>query len=100
MLRCAVHGAPVWYFKGISRSMGPAAAARYAPRPHRCHCAQAAGCADDYGCSLNGVCTVAAGTCACDVGWAGDDCGLLDLLPTVAGNGYRAAGAAGGELGC
>ena len=39
-------------------------------------------CADDDGCSLNGVCK--AGSCACDAGWAGSSCAVLDLLPTPA----------------
>ena len=36
-------------------------------------------CASDADCSLLGVCVAAA--CACDAGWAGDDCARADLLP-------------------
>lgn len=36
-----------------------------------------AGCTDDAGCSLNGVCV--SGSCACDAGWRGASCGNLSL---------------------
>jgi hypothetical protein len=38
-------------------------------------------CADDTGCQLNGACV--AGACSCHAGWRGEDCGLLDLLPSA-----------------
>ena len=41
-----------------------------------------ASCSSDSDCNLNGVCT--AGACACDRGWSGASCGLLDLLPVEA----------------
>lgn len=41
------------------------------------------GCATDFDCSLNGLCTN--GKCACDVPWKGDRCGTLDILPGAVG---------------
>ena len=46
-----------------------------------------AGCATDEDCSLNGRCST--GTCACAPEWAGDDCGVLNLLPAKANNGFH-----------
>ena len=37
-------------------------------------------CTTSHDCSLNGVCTVSTGVCACDVAWKGPTCGQLDLL--------------------
>ena len=45
----------------------------------------AAACRSDDDCSLLGTCT--SGTCTCDPGWVGPDCGQADLLP-FAGTGY------------
>jgi hypothetical protein len=49
--------------------------------------AVSASCTDDAGCSLNGLCNTATGTCTCDPGWitgapsyGSPDCGMLDLL--------------------
>lgn len=41
----------------------------------------AANCATDSDCQLNGVCQTSSGTCACDPGWEGDQCGVLKLIP-------------------
>jgi len=49
-------------------------------------------CASDLDCSLNGVCAAGAGTCACDAGWSGADCGVLDVRPAVRGSGYNLTG--------
>jgi hypothetical protein len=38
-------------------------------------------CADDAGCQLNGACTNR--VCKCYPGWRGEDCGLLDMKPSV-----------------
>jgi len=43
---------------------------------------EAAGCADNAGCSRNGRCVNRA--CACSTGWAGTRCEQLDLLPVDA----------------
>ena len=43
--------------------------------------AAASSCTDDAGCQLNGACK--SGACTCHVGWRGQDCGLLDLLPSA-----------------
>lgn len=43
----------------------------------------ASACTSDEECNLNGIC--AAGACACDAGWAGATCGLLDVLPLEVG---------------
>ena len=53
-----------------------------------CCAADAAGaaCRTDLDCSLNGVC--AAGSCACDGGWRGAGCELLDLRPAPPGGAY------------
>ena len=45
----------------------------------------ASSCATNHDCSLLGTC--AAGSCTCDAGWTGSDCGQADLLP-FAGTGY------------
>ena len=45
-------------------------------------------CTSDRDCSFTGVCTVAR-ECACDPGWRGDDCGVLDLAPATRGTGYN-----------
>jgi hypothetical protein len=47
-------------------------------------------CTTDEECSLLGVCT--AGKCVCDPGWKGDDCGIFNLAPAVAGSGYNLTG--------
>mmetsp|Transcript_48915 Transcript_48915/g.140087 ORF Transcript_48915/g.140087 Transcript_48915/m.140087 type:complete len:521 (-) Transcript_48915:44-1606(-) len=36
-------------------------------------------CKSSFNCSLNGECTL--GRCACDTGWKGATCSILDLLP-------------------
>jgi hypothetical protein len=38
-------------------------------------------CLDEMDCSLNGECNTATGKCKCDMGWFGDYCSILDLLP-------------------
>eukprot|EP01063_Lacrimia_lanifica_P035701 TRINITY_DN688_c1_g1_i1.p1 TRINITY_DN688_c1_g1~~TRINITY_DN688_c1_g1_i1.p1 ORF type:complete len:349 (+),score=139.78 TRINITY_DN688_c1_g1_i1:42-1088(+) len=43
--------------------------------------AAAAGCTRDEDCSLNGVCNVATGACACDRPWTGPSCGVLAFKP-------------------
>ena len=43
------------------------------------------GCRGALDCSLNGACV--GGACACDKGWTGSSCGVLDLEPAVAGEG-------------
>ena len=43
----------------------------------------AAACTTDEECNLNGVCQGA--LCACDRGWTGATCGLLDVLPLQVG---------------
>lgn len=48
-----------------------------------------AGCKDDAGCSLNGRCV--RGSCVCSAAWGGDDCGVLQLLPTPLNAGYAPA---------
>lgn len=50
--------------------------------------AAANGCATDEDCSLNGVCHTG-GACACDAGWTGADCGVLDLRPAKRDGGYN-----------
>eukprot|EP01065_Artemidia_motanka_P038870 TRINITY_DN47715_c0_g1_i1.p1 TRINITY_DN47715_c0_g1~~TRINITY_DN47715_c0_g1_i1.p1 ORF type:complete len:402 (+),score=109.91 TRINITY_DN47715_c0_g1_i1:51-1256(+) len=50
----------------------------------------ATGCADDSGCSLNGVCRN--GSCRCDAAWDGPTCSRLVLLPAKVDNGYRKTG--------
>ncbi|RYP93202.1 hypothetical protein DL770_000677 [Monosporascus sp. CRB-9-2] len=47
------------------------------------------GCQTDDDCSLNGICSTYTNTCKCDPGWAGDDCGKLDLLPVTRYTGYN-----------
>eukprot|EP01097_Dermamoeba_algensis_P007718 TRINITY_DN4928_c0_g1_i1.p1 TRINITY_DN4928_c0_g1~~TRINITY_DN4928_c0_g1_i1.p1 ORF type:complete len:386 (+),score=47.68 TRINITY_DN4928_c0_g1_i1:161-1318(+) len=44
-------------------------------------------CSVDEDCSLNGICSE--GTCTCDSGWKGDDCGMMDLAPANRFNGYN-----------
>lgn len=39
-------------------------------------------CTSSADCSLNGDCKQ--GACDCDLGWKGDDCGILDFLPAMA----------------
>eukprot|EP01048_Picozoa_sp_COSAG05_P010370 COSAG05_NODE_908_length_6643_cov_2.923441_3_plen_321_part_00 len=53
--------------------LGPAFAAASSPAP----------CADDDGCSLNGLCT--AGKCDCDAPWIGTRCQTLQLAPGIVG---------------
>jgi hypothetical protein len=45
--------------------------------------AAASACTTDEQCNLNGECR--GGQCACDQGWAGATCGLLDVLPLQVG---------------
>ena len=40
-------------------------------------------CTEEWHCSLNGVCDVSSGRCACDSGWKGSQCATLDLLPAA-----------------
>ena len=47
--------------------------------------AAANSCAVDADCNLNGVCT--SGACACDAGWIGDTCDVLNFRPAVRGQG-------------
>ena len=47
----------------------------------------AASCATDDDCSLNGVCLK--GTCKCDPGWHGNDCGVLAIKATPLGAGFQ-----------
>ena len=51
--------------------------------------ALARACETDLDCSLNGAC--AAGACACDDGWRGGACELLDLAPAPLAPAYGAA---------
>lgn len=44
-------------------------------------------CFGDDNCSLNGICR--AGSCECDAGWKGSDCGILDLRPALRSSGYN-----------
>ena len=53
----------------------------------------AGACSTDADCSLLGVCGPG-GTCACDAGWRGADCGVLDLAPARRGSGYNRTGEA------
>ena len=55
-------------------------------------------CANNNDCQLNGKCLTSAdtlspgetvGSCACDPGWTGDQCELLDLLPAKVDNGLQ-----------
>ena len=46
-------------------------------------------CASDLDCALNGACSESTGLCACDVGWRGADCSMLDLLPTPQASGLH-----------
>ena len=47
-----------------------------------------AACTSDLDCSLLGVCSIG-GSCVCDPGWRGADCGVLDVAPAVRGSGYN-----------
>ncbi|CEJ92711.1 hypothetical protein VHEMI08346 [[Torrubiella] hemipterigena] len=47
-----------------------------------------ASCSSDEDCSLNGVCSPQ-GTCACDKGWVGADCGVVDTRPAHLNTGYN-----------
>lgn len=49
-----------------------------------------AACTDDAACSLNGVCTLSTGTCACDAGWGGPACATLKLAPAAPSDGILA----------
>eukprot|EP00041_Stephanoeca_diplocostata_P038457 m.1517851 g.1517851 ORF g.1517851 m.1517851 type:complete len:1260 (-) comp25219_c0_seq4:160-3939(-) len=69
------------YAKYVGAASNAAAAAEKKVTSH-------ATCTSDEDCSLLGVC-MAAGTCKCDPGWTGDDCGRLRLLPVVRGSGYN-----------
>lgn len=59
------------------------------------HCSQCASyeCVIDEDCSLNGICSPSSSfssrACECDIGWKGDDCGILDLLPASYNTGYN-----------
>ncbi|KAJ6442168.1 EGF-like domain-containing protein [Purpureocillium lavendulum] len=44
-------------------------------------------CKTDHDCSLNGVCRH--GSCRCDPGWLGGDCGVLDARPARRSAGYN-----------
>ena len=50
------------------------------------------GCADDFDCSLNGICSTSSGACACDSGWSGKSCETLDVQPTEWEWGYNKLG--------
>lgn len=50
----------------------------------------ASACTTDLDCSLNGICVDA--SCACDSGWRGADCGVVNLAPAVLGSGYNRTG--------
>jgi hypothetical protein len=61
----------------------------------------AAACASDLDCSLNGVCDVASGACACDAAWTGACCTRLALLPVepdAAGYRHAATSPWGGNI--
>jgi hypothetical protein len=61
----------------------------------------AAACASDLDCSLNGVCDVASGACACDAAWTGACCTRLALLPVepdAAGYRHAATSTWGGNI--
>lgn len=45
-------------------------------------------CHSDEDCRLNGICSWT-GTCKCDPGWKGTNCGTLDLRPAKRGTGYN-----------
>jgi hypothetical protein len=47
------------------------------------------GCSIDEDCSLNGVCDLSSASCACDPGWIGSDCGVLDVSPDERWTGYN-----------
>jgi hypothetical protein len=44
--------------------------------------AAATGCTSDDGCSLNGVCDLASGSCKCDKPWGAADCSKLQFKPS------------------
>lgn len=45
-------------------------------------------CSRDEDCSLNGICSPK-GKCACDKGWIGADCGIVDVRPAHRNSGYN-----------
>ena len=49
----------------------------------------AATCETDADCSMNGVCDIAAGSCACIAPWTGTHCQKLLRSPASKGAGYR-----------
>lgn len=49
-------------------------------------------CESDDDCNLNGICNMSSGQCSCDPQWRGTDCGILNLLPAVKGEGYQRQG--------
>jgi len=46
-------------------------------------------CKTNSDCSQLGTCNFMNGVCICDQGWKGENCGLVDLLPTPRYGGYR-----------
>ena len=56
------------------------------------HLSAVASCTSDSDCSLNGVCNVTSGTCACDAAWLGARCQTLHLLPAERSSGLRLRG--------
>ena len=67
------------------------AAAPRAARAARIDVACPARCESDLDCSLNGLCDVGSGVCACDAAWLGTCCSALNLEPASRSNGlgYR-----------
>ena len=51
--------------------------------------AVAARCANDFDCSLLGVCDVEGGACRCDPGWTGSDCAAASFKPIDLTAGYE-----------
>ncbi len=74
---------------GVSASSTPCSAS-----PAADNNATAAGCKTDLDCSLLGKCDAASGVCACKPGWAGEACGVANLLPMNVSHGYQNATAA------
>lgn len=64
--------AQVWNCDGVSRQRWQLGSP---PSAHQCR--------DDRDCNLNGLCDASTGVCACDAGWTGARCSLLDLVPAT-----------------